>query len=66
MSVTAQTFVRDLAFFVERLEPDAEIDDQPITLSPGESYTFTVKGLGGIDVSELLEPPVMNCANRFR
>ena len=65
LSVTVQTFVRDLAIFVERLEPNAEIDDQLITLLPGESYTFTVKGLGGIDVSELLEPPVMNCANRF-
>ena len=27
LSVTAQAFVRDLAFFVERLEPDAEIDN---------------------------------------
>ena len=64
-TVTAQTLVRDLTFFVDRLGPDAEIDDQLVTLLPGESRTFTVKGLEGVDANELLKPPVMNCANRF-
>ncbi len=65
LTITAQTFVRDLALFVERLGPDAEISDQLITLLPGESFTFTVRGLGDRDVNALLKPPVMNCANRF-
>ncbi len=64
-TVTAQTFIRDLTFFVDRLGPDADINDQLITLLPGESYTLTIKGLRDVDVDALLEPPVMNCANRF-
>ncbi len=64
-TVTAQTFIRDLTFFVDRLGPDADIDDQLVTLLPGESQTLTVKGLNGINVDDLLKPPVMNCANRF-
>ena len=65
LTLTAQTFIRDLALFVDRLGTDAEIDDQLVTLLPGESCTFTVKGLGAADINALLEPPVMNCANRF-
>ncbi len=65
LRVTARTFVRDLTFFVGRLGPNADIDDQLVTLLPGESYTFTVRELGNAEINALLEPPVMNCANRF-
>ncbi len=65
LTLTAGTFIRDLALFVDRLNPEATVSDSLLTLLPGESVTLTLSGLGDIDVDELLKPPVMNCANRF-
>lgn len=65
LTLTAETFVRDLTVFPDRLNPDATVSDQLLTLLPGESVTLTLGGLEGADVNDLLKPPVMNCANRF-
>lgn len=65
LTLTARTLVRDLALFVDRLGADTNIDDQLVTLLPGESYTFTLSGLGGAALDDLLRPPILNCANRF-
>jgi len=65
LTLTAGTLVRDMALFVDRLGPDARIDDQLVTLLPGETCTFTLRGLDDVTVEELLSPPVFNCANRF-
>lgn len=65
LTLTAGTLVRDMALFVDRLGPDARIDDQLLTLLPGETRAFTLRGLGGVSLEELLSPPVFNCANRF-
>ena len=40
--VTARTTVRDLCCFAERLDPDAVVDDQLVTLLAGESHHFAV------------------------
>src|SRR5690606_30217702 len=44
VTVTAQSLLRDLALFADRLDPGAEADDMLVTLLPGESHTFTVRG----------------------
>lgn len=63
--LTAGSLVRDLTLFVDRLNPAATISDNLLTLLPGESVTLMLGGLEGVSVETLLEPPVMNCANRF-
>lgn len=63
--LSASTLVRDLALFVDRLGPDASIDDQLVTLLPGESHTFALSGVNGATLADLLRPPILNCANRF-
>ncbi len=66
--VTAQTLVRDLALFPDRvaaalgLAPrDVRVDDMLHTLLPGESVTFTLTGVPvGHDLEQLLSaPPVL-------
>ncbi len=43
VDVTARTLVRDLCCFAERLDPDAAVDDQLVTLLAGESHRFRVR-----------------------
>jgi beta-mannosidase len=42
VDVTATTLVRDLCLFADRVDPGAEVDDQLVTLLPGEVQRFTV------------------------
>ncbi|MCF3961674.1 glycoside hydrolase family 2 protein [Streptomyces fuscigenes] len=61
--VTAQTFVRDLALFPDRLDPAAEVDDMLVTLAPGESALFHVTGARLPDPDALASRPVLRCVN---
>jgi beta-mannosidase len=40
--VTAESVLRDLCLFADRLDPDAVVDKALVTLVPGEEVTFTV------------------------
>ncbi len=42
VTVTAETVLRDLCLFADRLDPDATVDKALVTLIPGETVTFTV------------------------
>lgn len=42
VDVTARTLVRDLCLFADRVDPHAGVDDQLITLLPGETHRFIV------------------------
>ena len=59
LSVTARTFVRDLAVFVDRLQPDAVVDDMLLTLFPGETAVLRVTGLAHPDPIALGTGPVL-------
>jgi beta-mannosidase len=63
VEVTARTLVRDLALFPDRLDPQATVDDQLVTLLPGETATFTVDTDRKLDPAALASPPVLRCAN---
>ncbi|RAX38161.1 glycoside hydrolase family 2 protein [Rhizobium tropici] len=45
VTITAQSFLRDVCLFVDRISPNAEVDDMLVNLAPGESRTFRVKGI---------------------
>ncbi|MEV3934673.1 glycoside hydrolase family 2 protein [Glycomyces sp. NPDC049804] len=42
VTVHAESVLRDLCLFVDRLDPEAQVDKALITLLPGEHATFTV------------------------
>ncbi|MET7418626.1 glycoside hydrolase family 2 protein [Dactylosporangium sp. NPDC005555] len=65
VSVTARTFVRDLTLFADRLDPAATVDEQLVTLLPGESVTLRVTGgaLPPADDPVWRGAPVLRSAN---
>ncbi|MGW1125015.1 glycosyl hydrolase 2 galactose-binding domain-containing protein [Streptomyces sp. NPDC002526] len=63
VEVTAQTLLRDLCLFPDRLHPDAEADTALVTLLPGESTTIRVTGAVLEDPSALATRPVLRCVN---
>ncbi|MEW9531643.1 glycoside hydrolase family 2 protein [Microbispora sp. NPDC049125] len=65
VSVTARTIVRELALFPDRLDPRATVDDQLVTLLPGETAVFHVTG-GRPDPRALVRHPVLRCLNEPR
>ncbi len=57
--VVARSFVRDLALFVDRLDPDAVVDDMLVTLFPGETAEFTAISALDLDTVALVTAPVL-------
>ncbi|WP_068925936.1 glycoside hydrolase family 2 protein [Planobispora rosea] len=66
VTVTATTILRELAIFPDRLDPAATVDDQLVTLLPGESVTFRVTGARDLDPAALTAYPVLRCVNEVR
>jgi beta-mannosidase len=64
--ITAHTIVRELAIFPDRLDPSAAVDDQLVTLLPGESATFVVSAVVPLDPAQLTSFPVLRCLNEAR
>jgi len=63
LRVDADTLVRDLTVLPDRLHPDATVDAALVTLLPGETHTFTVRGPADLDPEQLTRAPVLTCAN---
>ena len=63
VTVTAQNILRDLTVHPDRLNPDAEVDEAGVTLLPGESVTFTIRGAKELDPAALTTRPVLRCVN---
>jgi beta-mannosidase len=55
ISVTGHTLVRDLCLFADRVDPDAVVDDQLVTLLPGETHRFAVRPGGRVDPAGWVE-----------
>ena len=65
LSITAKTLLRDLCVFVDRLDPDAEVSDQCVSLLPGEAAAFDIITERELDEAALTAPPVLRCVNPF-
>ncbi|HYF47937.1 MAG TPA: glycoside hydrolase family 2 protein [Planctomycetota bacterium] len=65
VAIKAKTFLRDLALFIDRLDPDAEVSDQLVDLLPGETAVFTFRSSKPLSKTALTSAPVLQCANRF-
>jgi len=44
VTVQANNLVREVALLVDKVDPQAQVDDMLVTLLPGEAVTFTVSG----------------------
>ena len=64
--VVADTLLRELAIFPDRLDPAATVDDQLVTVLPGESVTFTVTTTADINPVDLVTYPILRCVNETR
>ena len=65
VTVTASNLVRDLALLVDKLDTAARVDDQLVTLLPGESVTFAVKSAAEIDDAAWGASTVLRSANQL-
>ena len=65
VTVRARTLVRDLTLLVDRLHPEATVDDALVTLLPGESHTFAVASPLPLRPEALAGPPVVTSANEI-
>ncbi|MEV4169669.1 glycoside hydrolase family 2 protein [Nonomuraea sp. NPDC049709] len=63
VTVTAATVLRELALFPDRLDPAASVDEQLVTLLPGESAVFEVTTGRELDTRALTAFPVLRCVN---
>ncbi len=65
LAITATSFLRDVCVFADRLDHDATVDAQLITLLPGESHEFEITTAKRMREDAFSGPPVVQCANRF-
>ncbi len=65
LSIRADTLIRDAVFAVDRLDPDAEIDDNLLTLLPGEQRSVRIRTNLDLPCRAWISPPVFRCANEF-
>ncbi len=65
LHVEAETLLRDVVLAVDRLDPDARVDEQLVTLLPGESRSLGITSVADLQRDALTSPPVFYCANPF-
>lgn len=63
IDVTADTIVRELTLLVDRLDAAAEADEALVTLLPGESARFAVRGATTVDGSRFADPLILRTMN---
>lgn len=65
VTVTAEVFLRDLALLVDKVDPAAVVDDQLVTMLPGETVTFRVRTSATLDPADLVSTRVLRTANQL-
>lgn len=65
VTVAAGVFLRDLALLVDKVDPAAVVDDQLVTMLPGETVTFHVRTAATIDPADLVSTRVVRTANQL-
>lgn len=63
VDVVARSLVRDLTLLVDRLDPDAQVDEALVTLPAGTSASFRVRTAHELDLAALVTRPVLRSAN---
>jgi hypothetical protein len=55
----AQSLMRDVCLFVDRIDPEATISDQLVTLFPDEIFTFAIQSKKDLTLEQLTTRPVL-------
>ena len=63
--VTADALQRDVCLLVDKVDPDAVVDDMLLTLLAGESHTFHVRSSRSVDPRRFLSPQVLRSTNQL-
>ncbi|GAA2225617.1 glycoside hydrolase family 2 protein [Herbiconiux moechotypicola] len=63
VTVTAGALARDVTLLVDRVAADAHVDGGLVTLLPGESAVFAVRGAVGVEAGAFAHPGVVRTAN---
>ena len=64
VTVTAETFLRSVTLFADRVAEDAWADSAMVDLFPGESHTFVINGaVPSTDADQLTRPPALRSLN---
>jgi beta-mannosidase len=63
VKVTAEGLVRDLALLVDKVDPEAVVDDMIVTLLPGESVVFDIVSRADVDPSVFTEARMLRTDN---
>lgn len=63
LHLTAETLMRDVCLFVDRLDPEASSSNQLMTLLPGESYSFDISTKRTLTTEEVTRYPILQCVN---
>ncbi|KHK99999.1 beta-mannosidase [Microbacterium mangrovi] len=65
VTVTAAGLVRDLTLTVDQLHPDASVDSGMVTLLPGATHTFRVRGIDRLDAAAVRAPGILRTLNEL-
>ncbi len=65
VEVAADGLQRDVCLLVDKLDPEATVDDGMVTVLPGERHTFTVSTSADLDPAELVSPRVLRSVNQL-
>ncbi|HEX8522187.1 MAG TPA: glycoside hydrolase family 2 TIM barrel-domain containing protein [Tepidisphaeraceae bacterium] len=65
LTIRPKVLMRDCLLQVDRLDPHAEVEENLLTLIPGEERTFVIRSKRDLTQHELITPPVLMCVNRF-
>jgi len=63
--LTAATLMRDVTLLVDKVDPDATVDDGMLTLLPGDAVTLSVRSDRSLDPERFLDPRVLRSTNQL-
>lgn len=65
VTITAESFLKDICLMPDHLHPEAKVDDALVTLLPGEQRTFRITSPVALDTDALQRAPVLRFMNPF-
>jgi beta-mannosidase len=65
LTVSARSFIRDLAVLADRVASDAVVDDMLVTLLPGETAVIEIHTASRVDPARFIQPLVLRSAGQL-
>jgi beta-mannosidase len=63
--LAATTVQRDVTLLVDKVDPDATVDDGMVTLLPGDQLTLRVRSSAEVEPHHFLDPAVLRSTNQL-